>query len=201
MPVGSSDKKVLEQQMDVDSENVNSALATDTSLFNDVPSDVGKMTLVQGNGHEASGAIPSSPDGNNQNGVPVLTEDSISRGDIVSTAGIAVKIKVNDASVDGDAGDVVMRTEIMVGLASVEGESIQERADGFDKADMIQVSNGGDDKGNSELNGEGVPIVQQGIETAEDSMKIFVYSLDDYCEQMEARLQELDMEAHHFLLF
>ncbi|KAJ6296592.1 hypothetical protein OIU78_022330 [Salix suchowensis] len=47
MPVGSSDKKVLEQQMDVDSENVNSALATDTSLINDVPSDVGQMTLIQ----------------------------------------------------------------------------------------------------------------------------------------------------------
>ncbi|KAJ6697384.1 hypothetical protein OIU85_003728 [Salix viminalis] len=130
-----------------------------------------------GNGLEASGAIPSSPDGNNQNGAPVLTEDSINRGDIVSTGGVAVKIKVNDASVDGDAGDVVMRTEIVDGLASVEGESIQERADGFDKADVIQVSNGRDDKvnqmkdegklpvidvdlTNSELNGEGVPIAQ-----------------------------------------
>uniref|UniRef100_A0A6N2KH01 Uncharacterized protein n=1 Tax=Salix viminalis TaxID=40686 RepID=A0A6N2KH01_SALVM len=100
MPVGSSDKKVLEQQMDVDSENVNSALATDTSLINDVPSDVGQMTLIQGNGHEASGAIPSSPDGNNQNGAPVLTEDSINRGDIVSTVGVAVKIKVSNGRDD-----------------------------------------------------------------------------------------------------
>ncbi|KAJ6744328.1 hypothetical protein OIU79_030614 [Salix purpurea] len=124
MPVGSSDKKVSEQQMDVDSENVNSALATDTSLINDVPSDEGQMTLVQG-------------------------------GDIVSTVGVAVKIKVNDASVDGDAGDVVMRTEIMDGLASVEGESIQERADGFDKADVIQVSNGRDDKVN-QMKDEGI---------------------------------------------
>ncbi|KAJ6951587.1 hypothetical protein NC653_040895 [Populus alba x Populus x berolinensis] len=142
MPVGSSDKKVLEQQMDVDSEKVHGALATDISLTNNVPSDEGQMTHVQGNGHEASGANPLSPDGNNQNGVPVLTENSINRGDIISTV---VEIKVNDASVDGDAGDV-MSTEIMDGLASVEGESIQERADDFDKADMMQVSSGGDDK-------------------------------------------------------
>ncbi|KAJ6951105.1 hypothetical protein NC653_040466 [Populus alba x Populus x berolinensis] len=91
MPVGSSDKKVLEQQMDVDSEKVHGALATDISLTNNVPSDEGQMTHVQ------------------------------------------VEIKVNDASVDGDAGDV-MSTEIMDGLASVDGESIQERADDFDKS-------------------------------------------------------------------
>ncbi|KAB5512045.1 hypothetical protein DKX38_029073 [Salix brachista] len=141
MPVGSSDKKVLEQQMDVDSEN--------------------------GNAHEASGAIPSSPDGNNQNGAPVLTEDSINRGDIVSTVGVAVKIKVNDASVDGDAGDVVMRTEIMVGLASVEGESIQERADGFDKADVIQVSNGGDDKVNQMKDEGKLPVIDVDLTDSE----------------------------------
>jgi pre-mRNA-splicing factor CDC5/CEF1 len=41
-----------------------------------------------------------------------------------------------------------MSTEIMDGLASVEGESIQERADDFDKADMMEVSSGGDDKVN-----------------------------------------------------
>ncbi|KAB5512046.1 hypothetical protein DKX38_029074 [Salix brachista] len=167
MPVGSSDKKVLEQQMDVDSENVNSALATDTSLINDVPSDEGQMKLVQGNGHEASGAIPSSPDGNNQNGVPVLTEDSINRGDIVSAVGVAVKIKVNDASVDGDAGDVVMRTEIMVGLASVEGESIQERADGFDEADVIQVSNGRDDKVNQMKDEGKLPVIDVDLTDSE----------------------------------
>ncbi|KAB5512020.1 hypothetical protein DKX38_029048 [Salix brachista] len=167
MPVGSSDKKVLEQQMDVDSENVNSALATDTSLINDVPSDVGQMTLIQGNGHEASGAIPSSPDGNNQNGAPVLTEDSINRGDIVSTVGVAVKIKVNDASVDGDAGDVVMRTEIMDGLASVEGESIRERADGFDKADVIQVSNGRDDKVNQMKDEGKLPVIDVDLTDSE----------------------------------
>ncbi|KAJ6744329.1 hypothetical protein OIU79_030615 [Salix purpurea] len=167
MPVGSSDKKVFEQQMDVDSENVNSALATDTSLINDVPSDEGQMKLVQGNGHEASGAIPSSPDGNNQNGVPVLTEDSINRGDIVSTAGVAVKIKVNDASVDGDAGGDVMRTEIMDGLASVEGESIQERADGFDKADVIQVSNGRDDKVNQMKDEGKLPVVDVDLTDSE----------------------------------
>ncbi|KAJ6292026.1 hypothetical protein OIU76_024010 [Salix suchowensis] len=165
MPVGSSDKKVLEQQMDVDSENVNSALATDTSLINDVPSDEGQMTLVQGNGH--SGAIPSSPDGNNQNGAPVLTEDSINRGDIVSIVGVAVKIKVNDASVDGDAGDVVMRTEIMDGLASVEGESIQERADGFDKADVIQVSNGRDDKVNQMKDEGKLPVIDVDLTDSE----------------------------------
>ncbi|KAF9661399.1 hypothetical protein SADUNF_Sadunf19G0064700 [Salix dunnii] len=159
MPVGSSDKKVLEQQMDVDSENVHSALATDTSLINDVPSDVGQMKLVQGNGHEASGANPSSPDGDSQNGAPVLTEDSINRGDIVSTVGVAVKFKVNHASVDGDAGAVVMRTEIIDGLASVEGESIQERADGFDKADVIQVSNGGDDKVNQKKDEGKLPVI------------------------------------------
>ncbi|KAB5512044.1 hypothetical protein DKX38_029072 [Salix brachista] len=167
MPVGSSDKKVLEQQMDVDSENVNSALATDTSLINDVPSDEGQMKLVQGNGHKASSAIPSSPDGNNQNGAPVLTEDSINRGDIVSTGGVAVKIKVNDASVDGGAGDVVMRTEIMVGLASVEGESIQERADGFDKADVIQVSNGEDDKVNQMKDEGKLPVIDVDLTDSE----------------------------------
>ncbi|KAJ6292030.1 hypothetical protein OIU76_024014 [Salix suchowensis] len=117
MPVGSTDKKVLEQQMDVDSENVNSALATDTSFINDVPSDEEQMKLVQ------------------------------------------VMIKVNDASVDGDAGDVVMRTEIMDGLASVEGESIQERADGFDKADVIQVSNGRDDKVNQMKDEGKLPVI------------------------------------------
>ncbi|KAJ6951584.1 hypothetical protein D5086_032966 [Populus alba] len=164
MPVGSSDKKVLEQQMDVDSEKVHGALATDISLTNNVPSDEGQMTHVQGNGHEASGANPLSPDGNNQNGVPVLTENSINRGDIISTVGVAVEIKVNDASVDGDAGDV-MSTEIMDGLASVEGESIQERADDFDKADMMQVSSGGDDKVNrddkvNQMKDEGkVPVI------------------------------------------
>ncbi|KAJ6292024.1 hypothetical protein OIU76_024008 [Salix suchowensis] len=136
MPVGSSDKKVLEQQMDVDSEN--------------------------GNGHEASGAIPSSPDGNIQNGAPVLTEDSINRGDIVST--VAVKIKVDDVSVDGD---VVMRTEIMDGLASVEGESIQERADGFDKADVIQVSNGGDDKVNQMKDEGKLPVIDVDLTDSE----------------------------------
>jgi pre-mRNA-splicing factor CDC5/CEF1 len=158
MPVGSFDKKVLEQQMDVDSEKVHSALATDTSLTNNVPSDEGQMTLVQGNGHEASGANPSSPDGNNQNGVPVLTENSINRGDIISTVGVAVEIKVNDASVDGDAGDV-MSTEIMDGLASVEGESIQERADDFDKADMMEVSSGGDDKVNQKKDEGKLPVI------------------------------------------
>ncbi|KAJ6349332.1 hypothetical protein OIU77_006840 [Salix suchowensis] len=140
MPVGSSDKKF---------------------------SDEGQMTLVQGNGHEASGAIPSSPDGNNQNGAPVLTEDSINRGDIVSTVGVAVKIKVNDASVDGDAGDVVMRTEIMDGLASVEGESIQERADGFDKADVIQVSNGRDDKVNQMKDEGKLPVIDVDLTDSE----------------------------------
>ncbi|KAJ6292039.1 hypothetical protein OIU76_024023 [Salix suchowensis] len=140
MPVGSSDKKF---------------------------SDEGQMTLVQGNGHEASGASPSSPDGNNQNGAPVLTEDSINRGDIVSTVGVAVKIKVNDASVDGDAGDVVMRTEIMDGLASVEGESIQERADGFDKADVIQVSNGRDDKVNQMKDEGKLPVIDVDLTDSE----------------------------------
>ncbi|KAJ6349333.1 hypothetical protein OIU77_006841 [Salix suchowensis] len=125
MPVGSSDKKVFEQQMDVDSENVNSALATDTSLINDVPSDEGQMTLVQ------------------------------------------LKIKVNDASVDGDAGDVVMRTEIMDGLASVEGESIQERADGFDKADVIQVSNGRDDKVNQMKDEGKLPVIDVDLTDSE----------------------------------
>ncbi|KAJ6349325.1 hypothetical protein OIU77_006834 [Salix suchowensis] len=120
MPVGSSDKKVLEQQMDVDSENVNSALATDTSLINDVPS-----------------------------------------------VGVAVKIKVNDASVDGDAGDVVMRTEIMEGLASVEGESIQERADGFDRADVIQVSNGRDDKVNQMKDEGKLPVIDVDLTDSE----------------------------------
>ncbi|KAL9381849.1 hypothetical protein Peur_024884 [Populus x canadensis] len=158
MPVGSSDKKVLEQQMDVDSEKVHSALATDTSLTNNVPSDEGQMTIVQGNGHEASGANPSSPDGNNQNGVPVLTGNSINRGDIISTVGVAVEIKVNDASVDGDAGDV-MSTEIMDGLASVEGESIQERADDYDKADMMEVSSGGDDKVNQMKDEGKLPVI------------------------------------------
>ncbi|KAJ6697388.1 hypothetical protein OIU85_003732 [Salix viminalis] len=43
MPFGSSDKKVLEQQMDVDSENVNSALATDTSLINGRDDKVNQM--------------------------------------------------------------------------------------------------------------------------------------------------------------
>uniref|UniRef100_A0A6N2KGA1 Uncharacterized protein n=1 Tax=Salix viminalis TaxID=40686 RepID=A0A6N2KGA1_SALVM len=103
----------------------------------------------------------------NQNGAPVLTEDSINRGDIVSTVGVAVKIKVNDASVDGDAGDVVMRTEIMDCLASVEGESIQERADGFDKADVIQVSNGGGDKVN-EMKDEGkLPVIDVDLTDSE----------------------------------
>ncbi|KAF9660795.1 hypothetical protein SADUNF_Sadunf19G0000800 [Salix dunnii] len=167
MPDGSSDKKVLEQQMDVDSENVNCSLATDTSLINNVPSDEGQMTLVQGSGHEASGVNPSSPDGNNQNGVPVLTKDSINRRDIVSTVGVAVKIKVNDASVDGDAGDAVMRTEIMDGLAIVEGESIQERADGFVKADVIQVSNGGDDKVNQMKDEGKLPVTDVDLTNSE----------------------------------
>ncbi|KAJ6744332.1 hypothetical protein OIU79_030618 [Salix purpurea] len=164
MPVGSSDKKVFEQQMDVDSENVNNAAATDTSLINDVPSDEGQMKLVQGNGHEASGVIPSSPDGNNHNGAPLLIEDLINRGDIVSTVGVAVKV---NASVDGDAGDVVMRTKIMVGLASVEGESIQERADGFDKADVIQVSNGGDDKVNQMKDEGKLPVIDVDLTNSE----------------------------------
>ncbi|KAJ6854706.1 hypothetical protein NC651_039607 [Populus alba x Populus x berolinensis] len=158
MPVGSSDKKVLEEQMDVDSEKVHGALVMDTSLTNNLPSVEGQMTHVQGNGHEASGANPLSPDGNNQNGVPVLTENSINRGDILSTVGVAVEIKVNDASADGDAGDV-MSTEIMDGLASFEGESIQERADDFDKPDMMQVSSGGDDKVNQMKDEGKVPVI------------------------------------------
>ncbi|KAB5512043.1 hypothetical protein DKX38_029071 [Salix brachista] len=104
MPVGSSDKKVLEQQMDVDSENVNSALAMDTSLINDVPSDEGQMKLVQ---------------------------------------------------------------EIMDGLASVEGESIQERAGGFDKADVIQVSNGRDDKVNQMKDEGKLPVIDVDLTDSE----------------------------------
>ncbi|KAJ6854710.1 hypothetical protein NC651_039611 [Populus alba x Populus x berolinensis] len=123
MPVGSSDKKVLEEQMDVDSEKVHGALVMDTSLTNNLPSVEGQMTHVQGNGHEAS-----------------------------------VEIKVNDASADGDAGDV-MSTEIMDGLASFEGESIQERADDFDKPDMMQVSSGGDDKVNQMKDEGKVPVI------------------------------------------
>ncbi|KAJ6292036.1 hypothetical protein OIU76_024020 [Salix suchowensis] len=97
-----------------------------------------------------------------KNGAPVLTEDSINRGDIVST--VAVKIKVDDVSVDGD---VVMRTEIMDGLASVEGESIQERADGFDKADVIQVSNGGDDKVNQMKDEGKLPVIDVDLTDSE----------------------------------
>ncbi|KAI5566753.1 hypothetical protein POPTR_013G046300v4 [Populus trichocarpa] len=39
LPVGSSDEKASDQQMDIDSEKVHSARATDTSLTNNVPSD------------------------------------------------------------------------------------------------------------------------------------------------------------------
>jgi pre-mRNA-splicing factor CDC5/CEF1 len=47
----------------------------------------------------------------------------------------------------------------MDGLASVEGESIQERADDFDKADMMEVSSGGDDKVNQKKDEGKLPVI------------------------------------------
>ncbi|KAG6751801.1 hypothetical protein NC652_030959 [Populus alba x Populus x berolinensis] len=169
LPVGSSDEKVSDQQMDVDSEKVHCTRATDTSFTNNVPSDEVQTTLVQGSGHEAaSGACPSGSDINNQNGVPVPTGDSINRGDIISKVGVAVENKVNDDSVGVDAGDAVMITEVMKdSSAAIEGESIQERVDGFATADVMQVSSGGDDKVN-QMKGEGkLPVIVVDLTSSE----------------------------------
>ncbi|KAI5566752.1 hypothetical protein POPTR_013G046300v4 [Populus trichocarpa] len=168
LPVGSSDEKVSDQQMDVDSEKVHSARATDTSFTNNVPSDEVRTTLVQGSGHEASGTCPSGSDINNQNGVPVPTGDSINRGDIISKVAVAVENKVNNDSVGVDAGDAVIITEVMKdSSAAIEGESIQERVDGFATADVMQVSSGGDDKVN-QLKDEGkLPVIVVDLTSSE----------------------------------
>jgi pre-mRNA-splicing factor CDC5/CEF1 len=168
LPVGSSDEKVSDQQMDVDSEKVHSAPATDTSFNNNVPSDEVRTTLVQGSGHEAAGTCPSGSDINNQNGVPVPTGDSINRGDIISKVAVAVENKVNDDSVGVDAGDAVTITEVMKdSSAAIEGESIQERVDGFATADVMQVSSGGDDKVN-QLKDEGkLPVTVVDLTSSE----------------------------------
>jgi len=168
LPVGSSDEKASDQQMDIDSEKVHSARATDTSLTNNVPSDEVRTTLVQGSGHEASGTCPSGSDINNQNGVPVPTGDSINRGDIISKVAVAVENKVNNDSVGVDAGDAVIITEVMKdSSAAIEGESIQERVDGFATADVMQVSSGGDDKVN-QLKDEGkLPVIVVDLTSSE----------------------------------
>ncbi|KAG6750679.1 hypothetical protein POTOM_045187 [Populus tomentosa] len=168
LPVGSSDEKVSDQQMDVDSEKVHSAWATDTSFTNNVPSDELQTTLVQGSDHEASGACPSGSDINNQNGVPVPTGDSINRGDIISKVGVAVENKVNDDSAGMDAGDAVMITEVMKdSSAAIEGESIQERVDGFATADVMQVSSGGDDKVNQMKDEGKLPVIVVDLTSSE----------------------------------
>ena len=168
LPVGSSDEKASDQQMDIDSEKVHSARATDTSFTNNVPSDEVRTTLVQGSGHEASGTCPSGSDINNQNGVPVPTGDSINRGDIISKVAVAVENKVNNDSVGVDAGDAVIITEVMKdSSAAIEGESIQERVDGFATADVMQVSSGGDDKVN-QLKDEGkLPVIVVDLTSSE----------------------------------
>ncbi|KAL9379223.1 hypothetical protein Peur_027705 [Populus x canadensis] len=168
LPVGSSDEKVSDQQMDVDSEKVHSAPATDTSFTNNVPSDEVRTTLVQGSGHEASGTCPSGSDINNQNGVPVPTGDSINRGDIISKVGVAVGNKVNDDSAGVDAGDAVIITEVMKdSSAATEGESIQERVDGFATADVMQVSSGGDDKVNQMKDEGKLPVIVVDLTSSE----------------------------------
>ncbi|KAG5232684.1 cell division cycle protein [Salix suchowensis] len=158
LPVGSSDEKVSDQQMDVDSE-VHSVWATDTSLTNNVPSDEKQTTLVQGSGHESSCTCPSGSDINNQNGVPVPTGDSINRGDIISKVDVAVEKKVNDDSVDVDAGDVMITKVMKDSSAAIEGESIQERVDGFAHADVMQVSSGRDDKVNQMKDEGKLPVM------------------------------------------
>jgi pre-mRNA-splicing factor CDC5/CEF1 len=147
---------------------VHSAPATDTSFNNNVPSDEVRTTLVQGSGHEAAGTCPSGSDINNQNGVPVPTGDSINRGDIISKVAVAVENKVNDDSVGVDAGDAVTITEVMKdSSAAIEGESIQERVDGFATADVMQVSSGGDDKVN-QLKDEGkLPVTVVDLTSSE----------------------------------
>jgi pre-mRNA-splicing factor CDC5/CEF1 len=168
LPVGSSDEKVSDQQMDVDSEKVHSAPATDTSFTNNVPSDEVRTTLVQGSGHEAAGTCPSGSDINNQNGVPVPTGDSINRGDIISKVAVAVENKVNDDSVGVDAGDAVTITEVMKdSSAAIEGESIQERVDGFATADVMQVSSGGDDKVNQMKDEGKLPVIVVDLTSSE----------------------------------
>uniref|UniRef100_A0A6N2LWW8 Uncharacterized protein n=1 Tax=Salix viminalis TaxID=40686 RepID=A0A6N2LWW8_SALVM len=158
LPVGSSDEKVSDQQMDVDSE-VHSAWSTDTILTNNVPSDEKQTTLVQSSGHESSCTCPSGSDINNQNGVPVPTGDSINRGDIRSKADVAVEKKVNDDSVDVDAGDVMITKVMKDSSAAIEGESIQERVDGFAHADVMQVSSGRDDKVNQMKDEGKLPVM------------------------------------------
>ncbi|KAJ6762976.1 CELL DIVISION CYCLE 5-LIKE PROTEIN [Salix purpurea] len=158
LPVGSSDEKVSDQQMDVDSE-VYSVWATDTSLTNNVPSDEKQTTLVHSSGHESSCTCPSGSDINNQHGVPLPTGDSINRGDIRSKADVAVEKKVNDDSVDVDAGDVMITKVMKDSSAAIEGESIQERVDGFAHADVMQVSSGRDDKVNQMKDEGKLPVM------------------------------------------
>ncbi|KAJ6757395.1 hypothetical protein OIU74_026617 [Salix koriyanagi] len=128
LPVGSSDEKVSDQQMDVDSE-VHSVWATDTSLTNNVPSDEKQTTLVQSIGHESSCTCPS------------------------------VEKKVNDDSVDVDAGDVMITKVMKDSSAAIEGESIQERVDGFSHADVMQVSSGRYDKVNQMKDEGKLPVM------------------------------------------
>ncbi|KAJ6434219.1 hypothetical protein OIU84_017841 [Salix udensis] len=144
--------------MDVDSE-VHSVWATDTSLTNNVPSDEKQTTLVQSSGHESSCTCPSGSDINNQYGVPVPTGDSINRGDIRSKADVAVEKKVNDDSVDVDAGDVMITKVMKDSSAAIEGESIQERVDGFAHADVMQVSSGRDDTVNQMKDEGKLPVM------------------------------------------
>ncbi|KAJ6694100.1 hypothetical protein OIU85_004843 [Salix viminalis] len=166
LPVGSSDEKVSDQQMDVDSE-VHSAWSTDTILTNNVPSDEKQTTLVQSSGHESSCTCPSGSDINNQNGVPVPTGDSINQGDIISKVDVAVEKKVNDDSVDVDAGDVMITKVTKDSSAAIEGESIQERVDGFAHADVMQVSSGRDDKANQMKDEGKLPVMNVDLTNSE----------------------------------